>query len=714
MRVHAAAAALRPPLGGRALDRRPRRRAGPALRRARRGHGRVALAAPAPARHDATRRAPRDLPAPARPVAHARATRASSCRTCASSASATSTSRRCCRRGAARRTATTSSTRARVSDELGGEHELRALCEAGLERAWTCSTSSRTTWRPTTQNPFWRDPELRERFFDVDHGHRPAPALLRRRRARRASRVEEPEVFETTHRFVLDLVAEGLVDGLRIDHPDGLADPRGYLERLRAEGVERIWVEKILEPGERLRDWPVEGTTGYEFLNDVAGALRRPGRRGGADRARRRAAALARASPPRRSSSRRRRRSSPRSSGCAGCSTCPTSSARSRRCPSTAPTSSRGAAASRTPTARRSPGCRTALRRVLLLEERGHDEFVTRFQQTTGAGDGEGRRGHGVLPLRAPARAERGRRRSRAASGSPSRRSTARTPQRADRFPRHAARRDDARHEAQRRRARAHRRARRAWPSAWREARPPLARAERAAPRRRRARLDRGAARLPDARRRLADRARTGSSRYLEKALREAKRNTSWVEPERALGGRGRALRDAALLTHEPFLADFEPFAARARRAPARARRSASSCCGSPRPGVPGHLQRRRAAVPRARRPRQPPARRLGRPPRRARLARCAARRLGEAARDPRGARAARAAGPRRSPGRLRAARRPARARARSAAASDVVVAVPVRGDEPELELPPRPLAQRARGLERALGGYRVLLLERR
>src|SRR6185437_2205363 len=63
--------------------------------------------------------------------------------------------------------------------------------------------------------------------------------------------------------------ADGLVDGLRIDHPDGLADPRGYLERLRAEGVDRVWVEKILEPGERLRDWPVAGTTGYEFANDV-------------------------------------------------------------------------------------------------------------------------------------------------------------------------------------------------------------------------------------------------------------------------------------------------------------------------------------------------------------------------------------------------------------------------------------------------------------
>ena len=82
-------------------------------------------------------------------------------------------------------------------------------------------------------------------------------------------RVEHPEVFETTHRLVLRLVREGLVDGLRIDHPDGLADPRGYLEQLRVEGASRVWVEKIIEPGEAVREWPVQGTTGYEFLNDV-------------------------------------------------------------------------------------------------------------------------------------------------------------------------------------------------------------------------------------------------------------------------------------------------------------------------------------------------------------------------------------------------------------------------------------------------------------
>src|SRR5206468_557369 len=58
--------------------------------------------------------------------------------------------------------------------------------------------------------------------------------------------------------------------GLRVDHPDGLAGPAGSLRRLRDAGVGDVWVEQILHPGERLRDWPVAGTVGYEFLNDVA------------------------------------------------------------------------------------------------------------------------------------------------------------------------------------------------------------------------------------------------------------------------------------------------------------------------------------------------------------------------------------------------------------------------------------------------------------
>ena len=84
-------------------------------------------------------------------------------------------------------------------------------------------------------------------------------------------RVEDPEVFELTHAKVLALLRDGVLDGLRVDHPDGLADPAGYLERLAAAGASRVWVEKILHPGEQLRDWPVSGTVGYEFLNDVQG-----------------------------------------------------------------------------------------------------------------------------------------------------------------------------------------------------------------------------------------------------------------------------------------------------------------------------------------------------------------------------------------------------------------------------------------------------------
>jgi (1->4)-alpha-D-glucan 1-alpha-D-glucosylmutase len=87
-------------------------------------------------------------------------------------------------------------------------------------------------------------------------------------------RVEDPAVFEATHREVLRLVGDG-VSGLRIDHPDGLADPLGYLSRLRA-AVPDTWltVEKVLEPGEQLpATWPVSGTTGYDALAEVTALL---------------------------------------------------------------------------------------------------------------------------------------------------------------------------------------------------------------------------------------------------------------------------------------------------------------------------------------------------------------------------------------------------------------------------------------------------------
>ncbi|MFP3467412.1 malto-oligosyltrehalose synthase [Leifsonia sp. SIMBA_070] len=80
-------------------------------------------------------------------------------------------------------------------------------------------------------------------------------------------RVEDEQVFDDTHREIGRWLSEGLVDGLRVDHPDGLRDPGQYLERLRALARDApIWVEKIIEGDERMPDWPVQGTTGYDAL----------------------------------------------------------------------------------------------------------------------------------------------------------------------------------------------------------------------------------------------------------------------------------------------------------------------------------------------------------------------------------------------------------------------------------------------------------------
>ncbi|GHJ16348.1 malto-oligosyltrehalose synthase [Micromonospora sp. AKA38] len=85
-------------------------------------------------------------------------------------------------------------------------------------------------------------------------------------------RVEDPAVFDATHAEILRWSDAGDVDGIRVDHPDGLRDPAGYLARLRAAAPQRwLVVEKILEYGEDLPDWPVDGTTGYDALAAVSG-----------------------------------------------------------------------------------------------------------------------------------------------------------------------------------------------------------------------------------------------------------------------------------------------------------------------------------------------------------------------------------------------------------------------------------------------------------
>jgi (1->4)-alpha-D-glucan 1-alpha-D-glucosylmutase len=91
-------------------------------------------------------------------------------------------------------------------------------------------------------------------------------------------RVEREFVFDETHALIVKWLKQGVLDGLRVDHPDGLRDPKQYFERLRDRAPE-AWIvgEKILEPGEWLReDWPVQGTSGYDFLNLALGLLVNP------------------------------------------------------------------------------------------------------------------------------------------------------------------------------------------------------------------------------------------------------------------------------------------------------------------------------------------------------------------------------------------------------------------------------------------------------
>ncbi len=153
----------------------------------------------------------------------------------------------------------------RLSDALGGEEAFKKLCNSGLGVILDVVPNHMAA---SDENPFWREPLTRARFFDLD---------WRNGGVRRffdidelaGVRVEDAEVFEATHAKVIELVHEGLLDGVRIDHVDGLAKPARYLERLREAGIEHVWIEKILGEGEHVRDWPVEGTTGYQFLNDV-------------------------------------------------------------------------------------------------------------------------------------------------------------------------------------------------------------------------------------------------------------------------------------------------------------------------------------------------------------------------------------------------------------------------------------------------------------
>jgi (1->4)-alpha-D-glucan 1-alpha-D-glucosylmutase len=274
----------------------------------------------------------------------------------------------------------------RVSEDLGGEDELRALCR---EAPGVVLDIVPNHMAVDDANPFWARRELRERFFDLD------PETGAHRRFFTIDdlagvRVEDAEVFRTTHRKVLELVGEGLLDGVRVDHPDGLARPREYLERLRAEGVEHVWVEKILASDEELRGWPVDGTTGYEFLNDVLGVFVEPAAeepltalyreltgetRGFAEVAEEAKREQARTDLRPEVERLRRLLGEPAlEEAVASFHVYRTY---------VEPETGRVEAQDREEVAR--AGVSERLARLLLLEDRGHDEFVTRFQQTTGA-----------------------------------------------------------------------------------------------------------------------------------------------------------------------------------------------------------------------------------------------------------------------------------------------------------------------------------------
>jgi (1->4)-alpha-D-glucan 1-alpha-D-glucosylmutase len=140
-------------------------------------------------------------------------------------------------------------------EEAGRERLHRLLERQHYRLAW---------WRAAADEINWR------RFFDII--------------SLAGLRVELPEVFDATHELILKLYAEGTIDGVRVDHVDGLADPRSYCRKLyrrmqtvRPEQAPLIWVEKILAPFETLRtDWLVDGTTGYDFMDEASGVLHDP------------------------------------------------------------------------------------------------------------------------------------------------------------------------------------------------------------------------------------------------------------------------------------------------------------------------------------------------------------------------------------------------------------------------------------------------------
>src|SRR4051794_10255759 len=454
----------------------------------------------------------------------------------------------------------------RISEELGGERAFDALAAAARQMRMGLILDIVPNHMATDDaNRYWSDPALRMRFFDIDE---------RTGRHRRffdvdhlaAVRQEDAHVFEETHKLALRLAREGTVDGLRVDHPDGLADPAGYLARLRERGAEHVWVEKILDPDEHLRDWPVEGTVGYEFLNDVAALFVDPAAEAaltdlwveisGDDRAFGDVALEAKLEQvrgPFAPEVERLRREAPRDVGGLGRMLASLPVYRTY----VEPWSGKVEDADREAIA--AAAIPESLQKALLLGEPGFEAFVTRFQQTTPAIMAKGVEDTAFYRYgRLLALNDVGGDPSR--FGVPVERFHAGNEERARRFPRNLliTQTHDTKRSGD---VRARIGALAAMPEEWAahvrrwfEACSPL--------------------RGPDAvERYFIFQTLVGAwpiepdrlVEYMEKALREAKRNTNWIEPDEGYEERVKGFC-RALFDHRPFLADFEPFAAEVAR----------------------------------------------------------------------------------------------------------------------------------------------------
>ena len=159
-------------------------------------------------------------------------------------------------------------------DERARYRELIDRAKAVLAQAQEDGSLS-SSLKSIGQVPGRLDAVLQKQFF-VLHGWKLSGELTNYRRffdvgSLVGIRTESPDVVAAVHARIRTMVTEGEVDGLRIDHPDGLRDPLTYFKRLREMLPDgRVYVEKILENDERLMDdWPIDGTVGYDFLAKV-------------------------------------------------------------------------------------------------------------------------------------------------------------------------------------------------------------------------------------------------------------------------------------------------------------------------------------------------------------------------------------------------------------------------------------------------------------